>query len=66
MNINASRITFCETCVVERMVVTHFRKPIIFEGIASVGRGVRGTGVEFDSAIRCRVKDDSNQKRQVI
>jgi hypothetical protein len=66
MNINASRITFCETCVVERIVVTHFRNPIIFEGMASAGRGVRGIGVELDSAIRCRVKEDSNQKRHVI
>jgi hypothetical protein len=33
MNIRARRITFWLTCVVERMVVTHFRKPMV--GIVS-------------------------------
>ena len=64
MNIKASKMTFCVTCVVERMVVTHFRNPI--EGFASDTRGVVGRGVILDSSTRWRVKLDSNQNRQVI
>jgi hypothetical protein len=44
MNSNASNTTFCETWVVESIVVTHFRKPVV--GIASAASGFNGEGDE--------------------
>jgi hypothetical protein len=64
MNINASKMTFCVTWVVDNIVVTHFRNPMV--GTASEIRGVAGIGVAWDSSTRWRMMDDSNQKRQVI
>lgn len=64
MNIKASKMTFCVTCVVDKIVVTHLRNPMV--GIASDIRGVVGIGVMVDSSTRWRMIDDSNQKRHVI
>lgn len=64
MNIKAKRMTFCVTWVVERIVVTHFRNPNV--GMASGTSGVAGIGAVLDSSTRWRLKDDSNQNRQVI
>ena len=63
MNMRASRVTFCATCVVERMVVTHFRKPV--EGTASCARDVGGTVGYLLSWIWERVVEASNQNRHV-
>ena len=60
----ASTITFCVTCVVDKIVVTHFRKPVV--GAASGRRGVSGVVVVASPSSTRRSKtDDSNQKRQV-
>lgn len=64
MNSKASRITFCVTWVVDRIVVTHFRKPV--EGEASGTKAIRGRGENRGSSILESVGEDSNQKRQVI
>ena len=64
MNIKASKMTFCVTCVVDRIVVTHLRNPML--GIASDMSGVVGIGVVLDSSTRWRMMDDSNKKRHVI
>jgi hypothetical protein len=51
------------TCVVDRIVVTHFRNPVV--GVASATRG--WTGLIFcTSSMRWRVFEDSNQNKQVI
>lgn len=50
MNINASKMTFCVTWVVDKIVVTHLRKPM--DGIASDMSGVVGIGVVLDSSTR--------------
>lgn len=56
-------MTFCVTCVVDKIVVTHFRKPV--DGVAS------GTVDEIcaigncDSSIIVNVCADSNQNKQV-
>lgn len=64
MNIKAKRITFWDTWVIESIVVTHFRKPVV--GIASETSGAAGLGVTAASSTKWRVKEDSNQKKQVI
>lgn len=50
--------------MVDRIVVTHLRNPIV--GIASVIKGDVGIGVTLDSSTRWRMIDDSNQNRHVI
>lgn len=64
MNIKANRMTFWDTCVIDKIVVTHLRNPVV--GIASGTRGVIGPGNFGSSSTMCRVKEDSNQKKQVI
>jgi len=49
MKSNARSITFCVTCVVERIVVTHFRKPVA--GNASGTSLVVGTGESLVSSM---------------
>jgi len=62
-NNRASRITFCETCVVVSVVTTHFRNPVV--GRASVlSRGTTEAGPTFSASLRVSV--DSNQNKQVI
>lgn len=63
MNKSARRITFCVTCVVDKIVTTHFRNASV--GMASgASRSTRDEfGAQF-SAFR-RVSVVSNQKRQV-
>jgi hypothetical protein len=56
-------MTFCATCVVVRMVVTHFLKPVV--GIASGTRAWIGSRGELVSRICLSVVELSNQKRQV-
>ena len=64
MNIKARRITLGDTCVIDKIVVTHFRNPVV--GMASGMSGVIGL-VEgaLSSSTACRVTEASNQKRQV-
>ncbi len=50
MNINASKMTFCVTWVVDKIVVTHLRNPMV--GMASDRRDVVGIGGEWDSSTR--------------
>ena len=57
-------MTFCVTCVVERIVVTHFRNPS--DGTASDTRGVVGYGASLESSKCFNTDDDSNQNKQVI
>lgn len=57
-------MTFCVTCVVDRIVVTHFRKPTV--GKASGASGLTTAFKDKDSSARCKVEADSNQKRHVI
>ena len=57
-------MTFLETKVVVRMVVTHFRNPI--EGVASGTRPLSTNEVSDISSARRSVAADSNQNRQVI
>ncbi len=64
MNNKARRITFCVTCVVVKIVVTHFKKPM--DGNASGANGFTFPTVKDGcSSARCKVAADSNQKRQV-
>ncbi len=63
MKSNASKITFRVTCVVDKIVTTHFLNPL--EGRASSRS--RFTGVTGgDSSAWVRVSVDSNQNKQVI
>jgi hypothetical protein len=63
MKSNASKMTFCVTCVVDKIVTTHFRNPL--EGRASSRS--RFTGADGDnSSAWVRVSVDSNQNKQVI
>lgn len=64
MNIRAKRMTFCDTWVVDRIDTTHFRNPIV--GIASETSGSMGVGVTLHSSTKSKLKEDSNQNRQVI
>lgn len=64
MNNSASRITFCVTCVVERMVTTHFLKPE--EGKASALSRFTGEDVNDKFSALLRVSIDSNQNKHVI
>jgi len=57
-------MTFCVTCVVESIVVTHFRNPVA--GNASGTSRVDNTGEALESSIRERIVEDSNQNKQVI
>ena len=61
---SAKRTTFVETWVVDNIVVTHFRKPMV--GFASGNKGCDGNGVDRASSTRSSVWEDSNQNRQVI
>ena len=64
MNIKASKMTLGVTCVMERIVVTHLRKPGV--GMASAISGEIGLGAEpFASSTAESVTDASNQKRHV-
>lgn len=56
-------MTFCVTCVVERIVVTHFMNPVA--GYASGMNRVEVKGENSAFSILETVVDDSNQKRQV-
>ena len=64
MKSKASRMTFWLTCVVDKMVVTHFRKPIV--GIASGTRAGTDPPEFVNASIASTFDDFSNQKRQVI
>ena len=65
MNMRARRMTFCDTCVMERIVVTHFRNPVV--GVASVGSGALGIGGgRLVSSTKDRSLEPSNQNKQVI
>lgn len=66
MNNSANNMTFCDTCVVDKMVVTHFRNPDF--GTASSANGGNGEGgfVTGASATLSNTKVDSNQNKQVI
>ena len=57
-------MTFCDTWVVDKIVVTHLRNPRL--GVASDARGACGISVVVGSAILWSIADDSNHKRQVI
>lgn len=65
MNIRASKITFCVTCVVDSIVATHLRNPT--DGVASLhsGESEEAGGGEGSVSIRSIVEASSNQKRQV-
>lgn len=63
MNRRARIMTFCVTWVVERIVVTHLRKPVV--GIAS-GTSDCTLYVVAASSARSSVLELSNQKRHVI
>jgi len=64
MNSNASKMTFCVTCVVDKIVTTHFRNETV--GIASGTRRLTGDEALVHSLARRRVAVDSNQNKQVI
>lgn len=57
-------MTFCVTCVVERIVTTHFRNPL--EGTASSLSRFTGDDDGDNFSAFCRVSVDSNQKKHVI
>lgn len=57
-------ITFWATWVVERIVVTHLRKPVV--GTASEVRCLFGSAPMLESSTCWRMSELSNQKRQVI
>lgn len=63
MNSSASRMTFCATCVVVKMVATHFLKPIV--GCASGTRGWIACGDELTSSTCLSVVELSNQNKHV-
>lgn len=63
MKRSARRMTFWVTCVVERIVVTHFMKPVA--GYASGMNRVEMNGERSAFSILDTVVEDSNQKRQV-
>lgn len=63
INSSASKITFCATCVVVKMVATHFLKPIV--GCASGTRGWRACGDELTSSTCLSVVELSNQNKHV-
>jgi hypothetical protein len=63
MNKSARRMTFCATCVVAKMVATHFLNPIV--GCASGTRGCMGCGDAFTSSTCLSVVELSNQNRHV-
>lgn len=66
MNSNANKITFCVTCVVAKIVVTHLRNA----GLGTASSANEGSGesvlVTGHSATLWRTKVDSNQNRHVI
>src|SRR5271154_6708714 len=64
MKSNASNMTFCVTCVVDKIVTTHFRNDTV--GIASGTSRLTGDDAFVHSSARRRVAVDSNQNRQVI
>lgn len=57
-------MTFCATCVVESIVATHFRNPVV--GVASGTSGLEGREGECDFTTSSSVDEFSNQKRHVI
>jgi hypothetical protein len=57
-------MTFCVTCVVERIVTTHFLKPL--EGRASSRSRFIGDGDGDNCSALSSVSVDSNQNKQVI
>jgi len=63
MNSNAKRMTFWATCVVVKMVATHFRNPVV--GCASGTRGCMGWRGDEVSTTCWSVEALSNQKRHV-
>lgn len=64
MNNSASKMTFCVTCVVERIVTTHFLNPL--EGTASgLSRFTGDEDADKLSAL-CNVLVGSNQNKHVI
>src|SRR4051812_17822940 len=64
MNSNANNITFCVTCVVERMVTTHFLNPL--EGTASSLSLFTGDEDGDNFSAFCNVSVGSNQNKHVI
>ena len=64
MNRSANNMTFWETCVVERIVTTHFLNPL--DGRASsLSRFIGEEDGDNPSAFRS-VSVDSNQNKEVI
>jgi hypothetical protein len=63
-NSRARRTTFCATSVVDNIVVTHLRKPVV--GVASLHSFLGGCNVIGEFSISSSRSDDSNQKRHVI
>ena len=64
MNSSASRMTFCVTCVVDRIVTTHFLNPL--EGSASALSLFTGDELDDKFSALLSVSIDSNQNRHVI
>jgi hypothetical protein len=65
MKRRARRITFCVTWVVVKIVVTHFKNPMVGNASGASGFTTLPFKTEVSSA-RCKVVADSNQKRHVI
>jgi len=63
-NSRARRTTFCATSVVDNIVVTHLRKPVV--GVASLHSFLDGCKVICEFSISSSRSDDSNQNRHVI
>jgi hypothetical protein len=57
-------MTFCVTCVVDRIVTTHFLNPV--EGTASSRSRFTGEEEEDSCSALYRVSVDSNQNKHVI
>lgn len=63
MNKRAKRMTFWVTCVVDKIVVTHFMKPV--DGSASAMNWVMTCDEDSTFSMLVTTADDSNQKRHV-
>lgn len=63
-NRRARRTTFWATSVVDNIVVTHLRKPVV--GVASLHNFLEGCNVIGEFSISSSRSDDSNQNRHVI
>lgn len=64
MKSKANKVTFCETCVVMRIVTTHFVNPTV--GKASGLSRSMAVDPAHEFSARFSVSVDSNQNKQVI